>query len=117
MRRYLTWHIDHRRGGDASQGPLYYADHDYTPGAFRILARQVPATELRVDIRDDGVSIFNLGYAELTRGETLEENAEDYPAEVAVIAEGSVISLHVVRTGEADDFTCELEVEWDEEVG
>ena len=39
------------------------------------------------------------------------ENAEDYPAAQPFITEGSVVTLHIIQTGGAEDITCELELD------
>jgi len=110
--RTLVWHIPQVRGDDGSQGPVYYAERGYSPNAVRLYARQAPGGgDLLVDVRDDGVSIFTGNYAALNKGGNLEEHAEDYPAAHPEIAEGSVISLHVIRTGGAEDITCQLEMD------
>lgn len=114
MKRYLIWHIPHglARGGDASQGPVFYADHDYTPEAFRLYAQRAPeGGDLKVDIRADGVSIFSSEYATLNRGGNLEEHAEDYPAAEPSIAEGSAISFHIIEKAGAEGITGQLEIE------
>lgn len=112
MKRILTWHIPHVRGDDGSQGPVYYAEHDYTPGECHVYARQAPnAGALKVDIRDDGATIFTSNYAALNKGANLEENAEDYPAAQPNISAGSAISCHIISTGGAEDITVHLEIE------
>ena len=114
MKRYLIWHIPHglARGGDLSQGPVYYADHDYNPSAFRLYAQRAPdGGDLTVDVRDDGTSIFTGNYAALNKGGNLEEHAEDYPAAQPFIAEGSVISFHSVDKAGAEGITGQLEIE------
>ena len=112
MKRYLVWHIDKIRADDGSQGPRFYADHDYTPGEVRLHARLAPAGgDLKVDIRVDGVSIFTSNFATLNKGATLEENAEDYPEATPAIDVESVVSFHVIAAGDAEDVTCELEIE------
>lgn len=111
MKRLITWHLDRFRDGDESQGPLYYADAEYSPGAVRLHARRAPqGGDLKVDIRDDGTSIFSGEKATLNRGATLEENAEDYPAAQPFIEEGSQLSLHVIESASSEDITCELEL-------
>lgn len=112
MKRILVWHVPHARGDNASQGPVYYADHDYDPGTLRLYARLAPnGADLKVDIRDDGVSIMTSNYAALNKGGNLEEHAEDYPAAQPFIAEGSTISFHIISTGGAEDITGQLEME------
>ena len=112
MKRILVWHLPSLRGDSGSQGPVFYADHDYTPGAVRLYARQATnGGELLVDIRTDGESIFTSNYAVLNEGANLEEHAEDYPSSEPLVSEGSVVSLHVIQSGGAEDITCSLELE------
>lgn len=111
-RRTLTWHVERIRGDDGSQGPVFYADHDYSPGAVRLYARQAPnAGDLKVDIRDDGASILTSQYAALNKGGNLEEHAEDYPQAQPFIGEGSALSLHIISSGGAEDISAHLEME------
>ena len=114
MKRFLVWHIPHglARGGDDSQGPVFYADHDYDPGAFRLYAQRAPdGGDMTVDVRDDGVSIFTGNYAVLNKGGNLEEHAEDYPSAQPFIAEGSTLSFHIIKKAGAEGITGQLEVE------
>lgn len=112
MKRYLVWHVPQVRGDDDSQGPVFYADHDYALGAIRLYARQAPnGGDLRVDVRVDGVSVLTSHYAALNKGANLEEHAEDYPSLEPSISEGSVVSLHVIDTGGAEGITAQLELE------
>lgn len=113
MQRVIVWHIPEGRasGGDASQGPVYYAEHDYSPDAFRLYAARAPeGGDLTVDVRDDGVSIFTGNYAVLNKGGNLEEHAEDYPSAMPMISEGSVISFHVINKAGAENITGQLEM-------
>ncbi len=112
MKRMFVWFIDRPRGDDDSQGPVFYADHDYHPDAVRLMARRAPnGRDLQVDIRDDGVSIFTSNYAALNKGGTVEEHAEDYPDPLPEIEEGSVITLHVIQSAEAEGITCQAEMD------
>ena len=113
MLRILVWHIPEGRvkAGTVSQGPVYYADHDYAPEALRLYAQRAPdGGDLKVDIRDDGVSIFTGNYAALNKGGNLEEHAEDFPSALPLIAEGSVISFHIINKAGAEDITGQLEM-------
>ena len=112
MKRTITWHVPQIRGDSGSQGAVFYADHDYTPGAIRLYARQAPnAGDLTVDIKANGSSILSSRYAALNKGANLEEHAEDYPAAEPMIAEGSVVSLHIVSSGGAEDISASLEMD------
>ena len=110
-KRILVWHVDHPRGDDDSQGPVFYMDSDYSPGSVRLHARLATSGDLKVDIRQDGVSIFSSEKATLNGGSTLEEDAQDYPLDNdPFIAEESVLSFHIIQTGGAEGITCELEL-------
>ena len=112
MQRLLVWHVFQPHGYQMAQGPAYYAEHDYEPDACRLYARIAPSGgDLKVDIRDDGVSIFTSNYAALNKGGNLEEHAEDYPAVAPVIAEGSVITFHLIELNGAAEITCQLEMD------
>ena len=111
-KRLLIWHVPRIRGDDGSQGPVFYADHDYDPGALRLYARLAPnGAALTVDIRKDGTSILTSRYAALNKGANLEEHAEDYPSNQPFIKEGSIISFHIISSGGAEDITGQLEME------
>lgn len=111
-KRYLTWHAEHAREDGDREGPVYYADEGYSLGHIRLHARRAPiGGDLRVDIRDDGVSILTSFGARITQGNTIEEEAEDYPDDRVTIEEGSEITFHVIAASSAADITCTLEVE------
>lgn len=112
MNRYLVWHFDLVAGTNGAQGPVYFADQNYAPGSIRLSAQKAPdAGDLRVDIKDDGISILSSFHARMTEGNTLEEDAGGYTDNPPTIQEGSEISFHFVTTGGAENITCTLELE------
>jgi hypothetical protein len=112
MKRYLTWHRERPYANGEAEGPIYLADVAYGPGHIRLHARKAPdAGDLQIDIRSDGVSLLTGYYARMTVGETVEEEGEDYPQTTANIAEGAVVTFHIISSGGAEDITCTLEVE------
>ena len=112
MQRILVWSVFQPHGHQVAQGPAYYAEHDYEPDACRLYARIAPSGgDLKVDIRADGVSIFTSNYAALNKGGNLEEHAEDYPTPAPLIAEGSVVTFHIIELNGAVEVTCQLEMD------
>ena len=112
MQRILVWSVFQPHGYQTAQGPAYYAEHDYEPDACRLYAQIAPSGgNLKVDIRADGTSIFTTNYAALNKGGNLEEHAEDYPTPAPLIAEGSVVTFHIIALNGAAELTCQLEME------
>ena len=111
MTRILTWYAEHPKASGEDEGPVFYADHDYNPGAVRLMAHTAPDLDTKVDILSDGVSIFTSEKATLNRGATLEEHAEDYQSPRLTIAEGAAISFRVIATGGAVGITAQFEMD------
>ena len=126
MKRIITWHIPY----PGYVLPRFYMERDYTPERVRILAEQSPlGGECRIDIRDDGTSIFAerglrpegsyvtrlIGTSKkngvLPKGATLEEAADDFPSSVETIATGSVLTCHEIDLAGASNVTVQLELE------
>ena len=108
--RVLTWAFENIDRDGTEQGPAYYIDRDYTPVAVRVLARRVPdAGALTFTIRDDGVSIF-ARTARLEKGDTQEDDAEEFPKNPPTILEGSIVTLDVTPSG-AKGLSFHLELE------
>lgn len=104
--RILNWHFN---GNPDMQ--VYYIEQDMEPRGIRIHSKTPPSGgDCKVDILDDGVSILN-DYAKLMAGDTLETDAEDYPAATAVIAAGSVVTCQMVATNGANSVSIQLELE------
>lgn len=112
MKRQLTWHVPQIRGDNDAQGGVYYAEADYVPVGVRVMARVAPGNEnFQGDIRVDGVSIFDDGKLTLMKGETLEEYPGNYADASPSIAQGSVVSFHILSSGGAEDISCQLELD------
>lgn len=125
MIRIITWHIPY----PGFPLPQFYAERDYTPEKVRIMAGNTPSAECQIDIRDDGVSIFaerglrpegnyvtrligtSKKNAVLSRKETLEEDADDFPSSDITIAAGSVLTCHEIDLAGASNITIQLELE------
>lgn len=97
--RTLTWYFENIDRDGTEQGPAYYMDRDYTPAAVRVLARRAPdAAALTFTIKDDGVSIFSRT-PRMEKGDTQEDDAEEFPKNPPTIAEGSIVTLDVTPNG------------------
>ncbi len=124
MSETFLWHIPY----PGAPLPRFYVKQDITPIKVIIMSEQAPGTECEVDIRDDGVTIFAdrglrptskdasrpIGTSKTTailpKGETLEEDADDF-ADGVTIAAGSVLTCHEIDMGGASNVTVQLEVE------
>ena len=105
--RILTWRVN---GIGETLGEVYYMERDYIPLHVRIYSRIAPVKgDLEVDIKDDGETIFG-DYAILGQGENGTAMAEDFLTDI-VLEEGSWVSLDIVDTGGANEFTVHLELE------
>jgi len=129
VNRFLIFHLHDTVGNNTRMAPAYFMDADYIPVIVRILAEGVPVREAKVDIFDDGVSIFEnrastsvhpttgviTTQAEATEaildtGETLAELTGNLKTDVA-IDEGSVVYCNLVDAGGGKNFTVQLELE------
>lgn len=112
--RILVWHLESMERDGVEQGPAYYMEQDYTPTALRVLARRAPdaAGGLAVDIKDDGVSIL-ARTSRLAKGDTSEEDAEEFPLNPSTIVKGSIVTLDIVASGGAHGITVQLELQAD----
>ena len=129
----LTFHHQEPIGNETRIGPTYYIEADYTPVAVRIHAETAPTRDAKVDIFDDGVSIFQnrtptvinrttgrdetdaaVTEAVLATGENLEESAEDFST--SLIEEGSLVHCNLVDAGGGRNFTVQLELYSSDEV-
>ena len=125
MNRILVFHgVDEK--STKRLGPTYYIEADYESVAVRIHAETAPLSDAKVDIFDDGVSIFAdnasrtysavTGYssntpateAVLSAGENGEEDAEDFSG--TPIEKGSWVHCNVVNHGGGKNFTVQLEL-------
>lgn len=111
--RILTWSFENIDRDGTEQGPAFYMDRDYTPMAVRVLARRAPdATALTFTIRDDGVSIF-ARTPRMEKGDTQEDDAEEFPKNPPSIKEGSIVTLDVIPNG-AKGISIHLELRSDD---
>ena len=126
MNRILTWHHKEAIGNETRIGPTYYVNADYEKVAVRIYAETAPTRDVKVNIFDDGVSIFAdnasrtyssaTGYssntpateAVLAGGENSEVDAEDFNN--TILEEGSWVYCHIVDGGGGKNFTVQLEL-------
>jgi len=105
----------------------YYMDGEYDKVSVRIYAETAPLREAKIDILDDGTSIFTnqslrrwsktTGVEEtnaadttvtLMAGENSEESAEDFTP--STIEEGSWVYCNLVDSGGGYNFTVQLEL-------
>lgn len=126
--RILIWHQKDDINDNSRIGPTYYMEADYTPVAVRIYSEVAPTHELKVDIFDDGVSIFSnrtlldinattgvdqsgsaVTAVTLPANTNSEENAEDF-TESPRIEEGSWIHCNLVNAGGGRNITVQLEL-------
>lgn len=128
MNRLLIFHHHDTAGNNVRMAPsAYYIDGEYDKVAVRIYAGTVPVRDAKIDIFDDGVSIFSnrinrawnltsgveitgaaATEAILAAGQTSEDIAEDFTDDL--IKEGSWVSCNLVDAGGGRDFTVQLEL-------
>lgn len=109
--RILVWHSNRLTMTPTSYGPTYYLEKSYAPKAVRLHCNVAPHLgDLKVDIKDDGVSIFT-DYARLPWGDSHEPDAEDFLEALPPMAEGSLITCEIVETNGAGGVTVQLELE------
>ena len=131
MQRILTFHGKESLAGSPRLGATYYIEADYTPIAVRIYAKDAPTADAKIDIYDDGVSIFDnrtprkldqatgivtigtaVTSAILPKDQNSEEYAEDFDDETMdIIEQGSWVYCNLVDTGNGNNFTVHLELE------
>lgn len=128
MNRLLIFHYHDRVGNNTRMAPsAYYMDAEYAKVAVRIYAEVAPDRDAKVDIFDDGASIFtNHATTHINRatgvrtveaedttvslpaGQNLDEMAEDFNA--TPIAKGSLVYCNLVNAGGGKNFTVQLEL-------
>ena len=127
MNRFLTFHTHGTSNNEVQMSPAYYLDGDYAPIAVRIYAEDAPTRNAKVDIYDDGVSIFNNNVADsksttgvvtvpdaetdavLASGENSDELSDDFND--TPMAKESWITCKLVDAGSGGNFTVQLEIE------
>jgi len=122
-----VFHVHETTGNQIRMAPsAYYVDAEYEPVAVRLYTETTGARDIKVDIFDDGVSIFAdnavstfsaaTGYSSgtsateiiLPAGENSEELAEDFSGEP--IEEGSWLHCNLVDAGGGKNITVQLEL-------
>ena len=128
MNRLLTFHYHDTSGNEARMAPsAYYMDGEYDKVAVRIYAEKAPIWDAKINIFDDGVSIFSNRTSKaynvtsgvditgadayeviLPAGENSEEIAEDFTTDL--IEDGSWVYCNLVDAGGGYNFTVQLEL-------
>ena len=97
------------------QGNAYKADKDYTPTDTWLRVKTAPqgtqGTGIKIDINDDGVSIYGEGHEPVLPDNTTEATCNNFASPEVVIKEGSIITLDIDRVGSeyaGKDFVVEL---------
>ena len=116
--RVLTWHVENHTGDDTEEGPVFIMDRDYdlTNAVVRVYAKIPPGNApMRVDILDDGVSIFESRYPTLQKGRQLLEEWDDFKDPTSTndadrIARFSAVSLKFLEPSGAKGITITLEL-------
>lgn len=126
--RILTFHDKDVGSSGTRLGPTYYMEADYAKVAVRINAEFPPFRSAKIDIFDDGVSIFSnrtaldinpatgqiqsgpdATEAVLDVGASSDTSAEDFNNNI--IEQGSWIYCNLVDAGSGKNFTVHLELE------
>ena len=108
--RILEWYIEGVIGSPTDpQGPIYTMERGYRPLVVRINSKHTPGTDIRIYIKDDGVSILGTHLPGLVKGRVSEDVAEDFRESATAIDRYSLVSLYV--TGDAHGVTVQLELE------
>lgn len=111
MIRHLVWHIETLVGDNTSLGPVFTLDRDYTPRAVRIHCKVPAGGDMRIDIKDDGESIFR-ALPRLPSGRQDELGDDGFSA--TNLAKYSLVSLDI-PTNATPGTTVTLELTSDEE--
>lgn len=129
MNRVLIFHHHEYTANSVRMAPAaYYLEKDYNKVAVRIYAERVPQRDAKIDIFDDGVSIFkNRAVDGINRTTGVRTSApavteailskDNNAAEIAgdftddVIAGDSWVHCNLVDAGGGKNFTVQLELE------
>lgn len=104
--RVIRWHIAgvlSKTGVKDTdvQGNAYKADKDYTPTDTWLRVKTAPqGTGIKVDINDDGVSIYGEDQEPVLPDNTVEVTHNNFSSSALVIKEGSTITLDIDRVGD-----------------
>lgn len=118
--RTFVWHMDTLTGDGTNQGPSYILDQDYAlPGMVRLYAKRAAGNDdLRVDIKANGVSIFEAGRGPmLQKGRQLEEEYDSFLDTIRRLDRYSVLTCDVTNSGGASGITVSLELDAAESEG
>ena len=98
MGRSLSWFFDGQAVA-GSKGPAYRLDKDYDASLVWLYAETAPTgSNIEVDIKADGVSIFGDNKPILTPGST-EGEETTFRYDLGALYEGTVITLEVTAVG------------------
>lgn len=111
MIRHLVWHIETLTGDNTSLGPVFTLDRDYTPRAVRVHCKTAVNSDMRIDIKDDGESIFR-ALPRLPKGRQDELGDDGFSA--TTLAKYSRITLDI-PTNATGGTTVTLELTSEEE--
>ena len=118
--RIFIWHLDELTGDGTNQGPSYVLDQDYAlPGVVRLYAKRAAGKDsLRVDIKADGVSIFEAAIGNglasvpsIQKGRQIEENWDSFKDTIRRLDRYAVLTLDVLDSGGASGITVSLELD------
>lgn len=118
--RILIWHLEELTGDGTSQGPVYILDKDYAlPGVVRLYAKRPPGYDsLRVDIKADGVSIFEdavrtgkASVPSIQKGRNIEERWDSFRDTLRRLDRYTLLTCDVLDSGGAGGITVALELE------
>lgn len=127
MNQVISFHLHGTSGNEAYMLPTFWVDADYEKVGVRILAETAPVRDAKINIYDDGASIFsnrtnrswNLTTgveitpstdteAVLPANQNTEEIADDFNNNI--IEKGSRLTCKLVDSGGGKDFTVQLEL-------
>ena len=113
MNRILVFHYHEWAGSLTRMAPsAYYIEADYEKVAVRIYAEDAPIRDAKIDIFDDGASIFNTHsagtYVTLAAEQNGEEAAESFNDNL--IEEGSWLYCELKDAGGGSNITVQLEL-------
>lgn len=109
--RILNWYIEEVLGDGTNQGPSFYLENNYSlPAEVRVYAGKSPdSTDLQIDIKDDGVSLFT-NLPTLQKGANGLDWWEDFNDDLTLMAKYSLITLDITQSGGAKKITVQLEL-------
>ena len=128
MNKFLSFHTHGTSNNEVQMSPAYFLDGDYAPVAVRIYVEDAPVREAKIDIYNDGASIFNnstpssyhhntgvdltgsaVTYMSLAAGQNSDEVADDFND--TPLEKGSWVTCKLLDAGSGANFTVQLELE------